>query len=91
MLISHSLIYLLGRGCSGIINFLAIVIYTRLISPEEYGQYAMIIAISGLVNTAVFQWMSVGLVRYLPGLKEERHQQKSVDNRIGTPVVSRWF
>ena len=41
-LLRHSFIYLFARGVPGVINFLAIAVYTRLLPPEEYGQYALV-------------------------------------------------
>lgn len=66
MLLRHSLIYVLARGVPGVINFLAITIYTRLMSPGEYGQYALVIAAVGLIDSVLFQWLRLGLLRFLP-------------------------
>ena len=38
MLVRHSAIYVVARGGPGLINFLAIALYTRLLTPEQYGQ-----------------------------------------------------
>ena len=65
MLLRHSLIYLLARGIPGLINFLAIVIYTRLLEPTEYGRYAVVLASVGLVNVFLFQWLRLGVTRFL--------------------------
>lgn len=70
MLLKHSLLYLFARGVPGIINFLAIAVYTRLLPPEEYGQYALVIAWVGFVNAILFQWLRLGLLRFLPGYQE---------------------
>ena len=48
------------------VNFLAIALYTRLLSPDEYGLYALVIAGVGLVNVIFFQWLSHALFRFLP-------------------------
>ncbi len=37
------------------VTLLAIAVYTRLLPPEEYGQYALIIAWVGLGNAVLFQ------------------------------------
>ncbi|WP_438317038.1 lipopolysaccharide biosynthesis protein [Candidatus Caldatribacterium sp. SIUC1] len=66
MLVRHSLFYFLVRVVSGIINFLAILIYTRLISPVDYGQYALVVAGVGLFNTVCFQWLRLSLLRFFP-------------------------
>jgi len=66
MLLRHSLTYVLARGVPGIINLLAIAVYTRLMSPGEYGQYALVIAAVGLIDSVLFQWIRLGLLRFLP-------------------------
>lgn len=65
-LLRHSAFYFLARGLSGIINFLAIVLYTRLLLPEEYGQYALVIAWVGFASAIFFQWLRLGLLRFYP-------------------------
>ena len=70
-LLRHSFIYLFARGVPGVINFLAIAVYTRLLPPEEYGQYALIIAWVGLGNAVLFQWLRLGLLRFLPRYQKE--------------------
>jgi len=65
-LLRHSAFYFLGRGLSGVINFLAIVLYTRFLLPEEYGHYALVIAWVGLANAIFFQWLQLGLLRFFP-------------------------
>jgi len=72
MLLRHSFIYLFARGISGVINFFALALYTRLLSPEEYGHYALVIAGVGLANAVLFQWLRLGLLRFLPAYKEKR-------------------
>ena len=42
MLLRHSLSYFLARSAAGIFNFLAIALYTRLLTPERYGFYALV-------------------------------------------------
>ncbi len=66
MLLRHSFIYALARGVPGVVNFLAIVLYTRLMTPGEYGQYALVIAGVGLIDSVLFQWLRLGLLRFLP-------------------------
>ena len=66
MLVRHSLAYLIARGVPGAVNFLAIIAYTRLLSPSEYGIYALILAGVGLANVVFFQWMRLALIRFWP-------------------------
>lgn len=73
MLLRHSVSYLLARGIPGIINFLALAVYTRLLAPEEYGHYTLAITVVSLANVIFWQWLRLGLLRFLAGL-ENRQQ-----------------
>ena len=66
MLLRHSLLYLLGRGLSGVIGFVALAIYTRLLPAELYGRYALVVAAVNLAYAVLFQWLRLGLLRFLP-------------------------
>lgn len=72
MLLRHSASYLLARGVPGIINFFALAVYTRLLVPEQYGLYAMVIAVISLVNVVLWQWLRLGMSRFLASY-EDRH------------------
>ena len=66
MLKTHSLVYLVGRGVSGLLSFLTVSIYTRLLSPQEYGGYALIAATVAMLNMLFYLWQRVSLLRFLP-------------------------
>jgi len=71
VLIRHSLLYLLARGLPGLVNFAALLVYTRLLSPDEYGRYALVIAGVAMGNIFVLQWQRLVLARWLPICKED--------------------
>lgn len=64
MLIRHTILYSFSRGASGVVNLLALALYTRLLNPIEYGQYALVLAWVGVVNAIVFQWLHLGARRF---------------------------
>lgn len=66
MLIKHVFAYLLARGLPGVVNFLALAVYTRLLTHEEFGRYSLVIAGVGLVHVVVFQWLLLVCSRFLP-------------------------
>jgi O-antigen/teichoic acid export membrane protein len=72
MLWRHGLYYLAARGGPGLVSLLGIVVYTRLLTPEEYGRYALVIAGVGLANKLAFDWLRLALLRFLPALPEPR-------------------
>ncbi|MBE2933303.1 oligosaccharide flippase family protein [Anoxybacillus flavithermus] len=71
MLIRGFLSYFLTRGLTGIINFLAIALYTRALSTSDYGEYALIVATVGFINALLFQWIRLVILRFLPKYKKE--------------------
>jgi O-antigen/teichoic acid export membrane protein len=72
MLWRHGLVYLVARGLPGLISLLAIFVYTRLLLPEEYGRYALVIAGVGLANKLAFEWLRLSLLRFLPATHDPR-------------------
>lgn len=66
MLFRHGLQYLLARGLPGVLNFLAIAIYTRLLNPEEYGVYTLTIATVSAADALLLHWLRLALLRFLP-------------------------
>lgn len=66
MLLQHTAFYFLARGLPGLINFLALSVYTRLLVPDEYGRYALALATVSLASAVLFQWIQLGLLRFLP-------------------------
>ena len=64
MLFRHSFYYLLARGGPGLINFAALAIYSRLLEPDEFGRYALVLAGVGLTNVMFFQWLNLVLSRF---------------------------
>lgn len=75
--LKHAAIYLVARGGPGLIAFLAIPLFSRLLKPEEYGRYAVVMAIVSTVNAAVFQWLRLSLVRFMPADGEGHGRLKS--------------
>ena len=70
MLIRHTAYYALARIVPGLLNFLAIAAYTRMLSPGDYGVYAVTIAWIGLANVLCFQWLRLALLRFFQANKD---------------------
>ncbi len=63
-MIRHSLIYLSLRGMSAVWAFLGVAIFTRLVSPFDYGVYALIVTAVGIATNVMFGWLRQGYIRY---------------------------
>ncbi|MET1030855.1 oligosaccharide flippase family protein [Domibacillus tundrae] len=73
-MIGHFLTYFIARGMPGVMNFLAIYLYSRLLTPEQYGKYAIILAVAALINSLLLSWLRLGVLRYYPSYSE--HERK---------------
>ena len=51
---------------SGIASLLSIFIFSRLLSAEGYGQFAVVLAIAGVCQTAGFSWIQASITRLTP-------------------------
>ena len=79
MLLRHSFYYLFARGVPGLVNFAALALYTRLMAPEEFGRYSLVLATVGLVDVMVFQWLRLVLGRFIPA---HRDNPKAVQETV---------
>lgn len=86
-ILRHAGIYLLARGLPGLIAFVAIPVFSRLLDPAGYGKYALVIATVGLLNALLFQWLRLALVRYLPAVDSNRNALKSTLLTIELTIV----
>lgn len=64
-MLRHTLIYFMGFAASGAIALLATSTYTRLITPAEYAQYAVLQMFLAALIAGAFEWTRVSLLRSL--------------------------
>jgi O-antigen/teichoic acid export membrane protein len=59
--------YLPVNIVQGLVGLLTIVTFTRLLSPSQFGDYALGFSVMSLLHTAVFTWNEAALARYWAG------------------------
>ena len=64
MLHRHTVLYALARGLPGLLAFLTVALYTRLLTPAQYGIYALVLALSMFGNALLFWWLKSSILRY---------------------------
>lgn len=63
VLARHAFAYLLSHGVPAIVGFVGIALYSRWLTPEEYGRYALLFASAAVLNAVVFEWLKVSVLR----------------------------
>ncbi len=56
--------YLPAQIVQGVVGFLTIVVFTRLLSAEDFGRYALAFSIFSLVHVLVFTWLEAAMARF---------------------------
>jgi O-antigen/teichoic acid export membrane protein len=64
MLNRHVFIYLFGHGVPAFIGFIALVVYTHIVSPGDYGIYVVCQSVAAVVSMAFFGWIRLSVSRY---------------------------
>ena len=67
MLFKNSSIYVLAKIVPGVMAFVALSVYTHLLTPQEYGVYTLMFSAALFLHSAVFNWLPVGMMRFWPG------------------------
>jgi len=68
----------------GFLAFLAIIIYTRLLSPEEYGLYILAITTIAIVTAVCFEWLNKSILRYFETYKQDQRLPEFISTVIGS-------
>jgi len=58
---------------SGVLNFAAIALYSRLLAPSEYGAYAVILSTVAMVLGFAFSWVELSFLRFASGADRVEH------------------
>lgn len=56
--------YLPANIVQGVVGFLTIVLFTRLLEPAEFGLYALAFSVVTLAHVAVFSWLEAAMARF---------------------------
>ena len=63
---SHSFLYFIVRAGNGVFAIATVAVFSRLLSPEEYGFYSVGIAVATVASAILFQWLSLAVGRFYP-------------------------
>jgi O-antigen/teichoic acid export membrane protein len=58
--------YLPANLVQGLVGLLSILVFTRVLTPEAYGRYALGFSAMSLAHTLVFTWLEAALARFWP-------------------------
>ena len=56
--------YLPAQIVQGVVGFLTLYIFTRLLSPADFGHYALAFSVTTLAHTVTFSWLEASMARF---------------------------
>ncbi len=65
-LLKHLFYYLTAQGIPAFISFVSISIFSRIVSPNEYGKFSTFIVTIGIFNVFLFEWIRMSILKYYP-------------------------
>jgi O-antigen/teichoic acid export membrane protein len=63
-MVNQTLHYMVASIVSAAIGLLSAIVFTRLLSPEEYGVYVVGLSTAGIVSAMLFTWVRVSALRF---------------------------
>lgn len=65
-MLKQIILYFFSHGIPGVITFLSVAVYSRMMLPEEYGVFALAMTVVSFLNSVMFQWLRLGFLRFFP-------------------------
>lgn len=64
--------YLPANIVQGVVGFLTIVLFTRLLTPDDFGRYALAYSVFSLTHVATFTWLEAAMARFWAAQSSEQ-------------------
>ena len=64
--------YLPANIVQAIVGFASILVFTRILTPTEFGQYALGFSVMTLTHTLLFTWLEASMARFWAAQKDAR-------------------
>lgn len=64
MLLRHTSHYMIASAFSALIGLLSAVIFTRALTPGEYGVYIVGVSTAGIIAAVLFTWVRISILRF---------------------------
>ncbi len=64
MLVRHAANYFVASVVTAVVGVVSAMIFTRLLSPSEYGVFILGVSTAGILSAALFTWVRLSVMRY---------------------------
>jgi O-antigen/teichoic acid export membrane protein len=64
MLFRHTMLYLVASAVSALFGLASAVVFTRMLTPAEYGVYVVGVTLSAILSALLFTWVRLSVLRF---------------------------
>jgi O-antigen/teichoic acid export membrane protein len=64
MLLRHTSHYMIASAFSALIGLLSATVFTRALSPDQYGVYVVGVSAAGILSAILFSWVRLSVLRF---------------------------
>jgi O-antigen/teichoic acid export membrane protein len=64
MLLRHTTHYMIASAASALLGLLSAMVFTRALSPSEYGVYVVGVSTAGIISAILFSWVRLSALRF---------------------------
>lgn len=87
MIIRHTLNYTAVKLLPAIASMTALMIFTRLMTPEQYGEYSLTVNVTGTAVAILGSFLVIGLGRFEPATHTIEEKRRLHSTVIGTALL----
>jgi O-antigen/teichoic acid export membrane protein len=87
MIIRHTLVYTAVKFFPAIASMAALMVFTRLMSPDQFGEYSITVNVTGTVVAILGNFLVIGLGRFEPATNTDTDKQKLHSTVISSAVL----
>ena len=77
--------YFISRSFAGIVWLLSVIIFTRILTPNEYASYSIAISAMNVIYAVFFLWLSLSFARFY---ELNKRQKRKFFNAISLSFIS---
>ncbi|WP_439574519.1 lipopolysaccharide biosynthesis protein [Phreatobacter sp.] len=64
MLLRQTTTYLFAHGISAVLGFVSVILFTRMLTPAQYGVYVVAFGVAGVFSSLLFTWVRLSVLRF---------------------------
>ncbi len=87
MINPYALIYLVAHLVPALIGFFALILYTHLLTPADYGVYVIGSSVAGIISAMFFSWLRLSVSRYQARSPELDLRAEAIVGYGGTAII----